>query len=161
MRINPTFFRFFNHLGCIIQLNATILTYQFQQAVDSLSLVDILFNKLLSLIERYLATTGTDITIVGISHFARTIDNTTHNTDFQAYQILGGSLDFFESSRLTLGNASKLTLLLLNRRLNTGDGFLQVIKRATTARTGDVLGLGEFDASSLEDGIGQIRQIEN
>ena len=98
--------------------------------VDGLSLRDIFLNTLFGTIERYLATTGTDIAIVGIGHFARTIDDTPHNANLQTYQIFGGSF-------------------------NLSDGLLQVVERASAARARDIFGLGEFDAGGLENAVGK------
>ena len=104
--------------------------------VNSLCLGDVLLNTLLGTIEADLASTGTDITVVGIGHLARAIDNAAHNAYLQAYQMTGGCLD-------------------------AGDGVLEVVERATATGTRDVLGLGELDAGSLQDGISQLYEFFN
>ena len=82
-------------------------------------------------IEANLATTGTDVAVVRIRHLTGTIDDAAHNTNFQTYQMTGGSLDL-------------------------GYGLLQVVERTTTARAGDILCLGELNAGSLKDAIGKV-----
>ena len=77
-----------------------------------------------------LTTAGTHIAIVGIGHLARSVDNTAHDAYLQTHKVFRGCLD-------------------LCYRL------LQVIEGSSATRTRDILGLGEFDAGCLEDGIGQ------
>ena len=105
-----------------------MLCNQLQQAFDSLFLGDVLGNTFLLLVERNLATTGTYIAIVGIGHLARTVNNTAHDAYLQTHQMAGGCL-------------------------NLSDGFLQVIQGTSAAWAGDIFGLGELDASGLQDSI--------
>ena len=86
---------------------------------------DVLFYTFLLAVETDLSATGSYVTVVGIGHFSGTVDDTSHNTYLQTLHILRGFLD----------------------ALNSG---AQIIKRAATARTGDIFGLGEFHAGGLE-----------
>ena len=65
---------------------------ELKQMFYSLSLRDIFLYADLLLVERHLARTSTNIAIVGISHFARTIYYTAHDAYLQTLEVLGGSL---------------------------------------------------------------------
>ena len=81
---------------------------QLEELFNCLFLRNVLFHADLLLVERNLPASSSDITIIGICHLTRTIDNTAHNADFQADQILGGSFD-------------------------AGDGLLEVIEGTSAA----------------------------
>ena len=63
----------------------SVLSNQFEQAVDGLCLRDILLDTFLGPIEGNLATTGTDIAVIGICHLAGAIDDTAHDAYLQTY----------------------------------------------------------------------------
>ena len=109
----------------------SVLADELDEAVDGLFLRDVLFDTLLSLVEGDLASTCTYIAVVGIGHLTRAIHDTAHDADLKSHQVLSS-------------------------RLNLGDGLLKIVKRTTTSRTGDILGLGKLDAGSLEDAISQF-----
>ena len=104
------------------------LLYQSQQMFNGLFFRYVLLNAFFLTIETNLSATGSYVTVVGIGHFSRAVDDTSHDTYLQALHILRGFLDAL-------------------------DGSAQIIKRAATARTGDILGLGELHAGGLENGI--------
>ena len=101
---------------------------ELKQAFDGFVLGNVLLYAFLSSVERYFATACSYVTIVGIRHFTGTVDNAAHDTNFQTHQVAGSG--FYAC-----------------------DSLLQVVKRAPTARTGDVFCLGEFDAGGLENGV--------
>ena len=115
-------------MGGICYLGS-VLADEFEEFVDGLGLGDILFYTLFGAIERDLTTSRTDIAIVGISHLTGTVDDTTHDTDLQAYKILRSGFDL-------------------------GDGFLEVVERAPTTWAGDVFGLGELHSCGLQNTVG-------
>ena len=103
---------------------------ELKQAFDGFFFGNVLLDALLSSVERYLATSCSDVTVIGVSHFAGTIDNAAHNANLQTNQVAGSG--FYAR-----------------------DGFLQVVQRSATARARDVFRLGEFDAGSLKDGVSE------
>ena len=48
---------------------------------------------------------------------------------------------------------------MLNRRLDLGDGLLQVVERTTTTRTRDILRLRKLDARCLKDAVGKFHEF--
>ena len=83
---------------CIV----TIGFDELDQLLNSLIFGNVFFYAFFLFIEADFSTTGTYIAIVGIRHFAGTIDNTAHNADLQTFQVRGSCFD-------------------------TGDGRLQII----------------------------------
>ena len=73
------------------------MTNQLKEFFDSFFLRDILLNTDFGFVKGNLTATCTDVTIVSVSHFTRTIHNTTHDADFQPYEIFCGSLDAGDS----------------------------------------------------------------
>ena len=67
-------------------------SYQFQQSVNGFFFGDIFQDTFLASIEGYFSSSGTDIAVVGIGHLAWSIDDTSHDTDFQSHKMLGGFL---------------------------------------------------------------------
>ena len=57
------------------------------EMLNGLSLRYALLDTFLSLVEIDLARRSTDIAIVRISHFARTIDDTAHDTDLEPLEV--------------------------------------------------------------------------
>ena len=104
---------------------------QFEKFLDGFFLGDILLDTFLRLVERDLTTTSSYITVIGIGHLARTVHDAAHDAYLQSHEILRGCLD-------------------------AGDGLLQVIERAPTTGTGDILRLRELDARCLKDGIREL-----
>ena len=100
------------------------VTNEAEKVVDGLSFGDAMLDTFLLVIERYLARTGTDITVVGISHLTGTIDDTSHNSDLQ-------------------------TLHVLRSLLYAGYRGAQIVESATAARTGDILRLYHSESSGL------------
>ena len=96
--------------------------------LHGVGLGNVFLDTLLAAIEGDFASAGTDVAIVGIGHFARAVDDAAHDADLQAHEVARG-------------------------RFDAPDGVLQVVERAAAAGTGDVLGLGEFYAGSLKDGV--------
>ena len=107
-----------------------VVTDEFEKFLYSLFLRDVLFHTLLGLVETDLSTACTYITVISISHLARTVDDTSHDTYLQSHEVL-------------------------RCRLNLGDGFLEVIERTSATRTGDVFGLGKLNTGGLEDSVGE------
>ena len=87
---------------------------------------NVLLHADLLLIEAHALRTGTDITVVGISHLTGTIDDTAHDSDLQALHVLRGLTDL-------------------------RDGVAEVIEGAAAAGAGDILRLRRAQPGSLED----------
>ena len=77
---------------------------------------NVLLDAFLLLVKTDFAASGTHVTIVGIGHLARAVDDAAHDAYLQPLQVRRGGLD-------------------------AGDGALQVIERASAAGAGDVFGL--------------------
>ena len=69
---------------------------------------NVLLDALLLLVETDFAAPGTYVAVVGIGHLARAVDDAAHDAYLQSLQVRRGSLD-------------------------TGDGALQVVERASAA----------------------------
>ena len=102
--------------------------------VNSLSLGDVLLNALLSTIEADLSSTCTHIAIVGIGHLTGSVDDTSHDTNLQTYQMTGSSL-------------------------NLGNSLLKVVECTSAARTRDILSLGEFYTRSLQNAVSKVLKL--
>ena len=112
----------------------SVFADEVEQFLDGLFLRDILFHAFLGFIEGDLTAPSTYITVVGIGHLTRTVDDTTHDADLQTHEVFRGSLDL-------------------------GDGLLQVIERTPTTRTRDILRLCELDARGLQDAVGKFHEF--
>ena len=88
----------------------SVLLDEAQQVFHCLALGDGFLYAGFLLVERNLAGTGTYITVVGVSHFAGTVDNATHDAYLQ-------------------------TLHVGSRCLYLGDGGAEVVERATATGT--------------------------
>ena len=60
----------------------TVLFDNFDKAVESLFLRDVALDALLAFVEAHFSHGCAHITVVGVCHFARTINDTAHNADF-------------------------------------------------------------------------------
>ena len=101
-----------------------ILTDEFEKFIDSLFLRNVLLYTLLGFVKGYRASSCTDIAIVGIGHLARNIDDATHDSDLQTNEVFRCSLDL-------------------------GNRLLQIVKRTSTAWSGDILCLRELNSCRL------------
>lgn len=70
-----------------------IFVYQRQQFVDGFVFGYVAFDAGFTLVERYSTFACSDVTVVGISHFARTIYDTAHYGDFETDQMCGAFSD--------------------------------------------------------------------
>ena len=61
---------------------------------NSILLGDVLEYTLFAFVQTDFATTCTYITVVGICHFARTVDNATHDANLESLQMSSGSFYF-------------------------------------------------------------------
>ena len=60
----------------------TVLFDNFDKAVESLFLRDVALDALFAFVEAHFSHGCAHITVVGVCHFARTINDTAHNADF-------------------------------------------------------------------------------
>ena len=65
-----------------IRIARSILFDQLQQALYGISLRDILLDADLAAIEAYLLGPCTNVAVICIGHFAGSVDNTAHYSDF-------------------------------------------------------------------------------
>ena len=68
-------------------LPVTTFLDEVDEMLDGLSLRYALLDTFLSLVEIDLARRSTYISVVRISHFARTIDDTAHDTDLEPLEV--------------------------------------------------------------------------
>ena len=87
---------------------------------------NVLFDALFLLVEADFASSGAHIAVVGVRHFSRTVDNASHDSYLESFQMAGGCLD-------------------------TGNGTFQVVEGASAAGTRDVFGLAGTYTSGLQD----------
>lgn len=66
---------------------------QFDQFFYSLFFRNVFLDTFLFLVQADFPSSGSYITVVCIGHFTGTIDNTSHNADFQPFQVRGRSFD--------------------------------------------------------------------
>ena len=78
----------------LVSLFLSVFLDEAQQMLHSLALGDGLLHTHLLLVERNLARSGAHISVVGIGHFARSVDYTTHDAYLQALHVGRSSLDF-------------------------------------------------------------------
>lgn len=90
-------------------LPVAVLLDEADQPLDRLLLRDIPQDAGLALVEADLPSAGAHITVVGVRHLARAIDDAAHDADLEPSQVGGGPLDL-------------------------GDRRLQVVERTATAR---------------------------
>ena len=64
-----------------------IFVYQRQQFVDGFVFGYVAFDTGFTLVERYSTFARSDVTVVGISHFTRTVYDTAHYGDFETDQM--------------------------------------------------------------------------
>ena len=105
------------------------------EALDGIFLGNVLFDALLVLVERDLASGSADIAVISICHLAGTVHDATHDANLEG-AVASIGLGF-----------------LLHGGLNAADGVLQVVKCASAARTGDVLRLVHLYASRLQNAL--------
>src|SRR5574344_1464744 len=77
-------------------------------------------------VERYLATGSSYITVVGIRHFARSVDNASHDTYLQTFHVFGSVFD-------------------------TGYRLAQIVECASASRTTDIFSFAGAQAGCLQD----------
>src|SRR6185312_15579667 len=70
-----------------------ILANDTNELIQRICRSNIFLHSLSTTIKRHLIRSRTNITIIGISHFARAIYDTTHNADLQAFQMTGTTAD--------------------------------------------------------------------
>ena len=102
---------------------------QIDQPVDSLGGFDAFVNDFLAAVEGDFVWTDTDVAVVGIRHFAGTVDDAAHDSNFDAFEVLGALAD-------PCGR------------------FLQVKQRSSTAWTTDIFRLGDAQATCLKNAEG-------
>ena len=100
------------------------------QPLDGCGLGDVHLDALLALVQADAAGSRSDVAVVGVGHLARTVDDTSHDADFQVGQVGCRLLD------------------ALYRRL-------QVKHRPAAAGARDKFGLADAQAGRLQDGVGQ------
>lgn|SRR5690606_21510393 len=66
-----------------------VFTYKFNKLVYGLSSRDIAAHNILSSVKSNSSWSGTDISVVRICHFTRTIHNTSHNSNLDTLQVIG------------------------------------------------------------------------
>ena len=106
-----------------------MLLDEVNQAVDGIVLGDIHLDALLALIQADASCRGTDVAVVGVGHFARSVDDTAHDTDFQVFEVG-------------------------RRLLHAVHCRLQVKHRPAAARARDELRLADALTRRLQDGKG-------
>src|SRR5699024_3549930 len=99
---------------------------EFYQLFHRLFFGNVLFDALLLLVEADFASSGAYIAIISIGHFSGTVDNASHDSYLESFQMAGGCLD-------------------------TGNGTFQVVEGASAAGTRDVFGLAGTYTSGLQD----------
>ena len=70
----------------ILLLSVSIALNEFQQFLHGFFLRDVLENTLFAFVKRNAILAGADIAVIGIRHFAGTVDNTAHDGDFEIVQ---------------------------------------------------------------------------
>ena len=85
---------------------------------------NVLLDAFLLLVKTDFAASGTHVTLVGIGHLARSVDDATHDAYLQPLQVRRGGLD-------------------------AGDGALKVVERASAAGAGNVFGLAGAQTAGL------------
>ena len=73
-----------------------------------------------------------DVAEIGVRHFARSVYDAAHDSDGHAVEVRSAGFDF-------------------------AHGFLDVVKRTTAARAGDVFRSRLAGAGALEDGVGELK----
>ena len=76
-----------------IKLFSALVVYQFKQSFYGFFFRNVFHYTLFLLVERYLATTGTHISEVSISHLSRAIYDTTHDAYLQSFHMTRRRLD--------------------------------------------------------------------
>src|SRR3989339_1450584 len=66
----------------------SIITNDPDQFIQGIFCIDILLDNFFPAVKGNLTRTGTHISIVGISHFSRTVHNTTHDSYFKSLEMI-------------------------------------------------------------------------
>ena len=64
--------------------------YESQQMLHGLILWYIFLHTFLAAIERDAVRTGSYVAVVGVGHFAGTVDYASHDADLESYEVAGG-----------------------------------------------------------------------
>ena len=103
---------------------AVVFFDEFEEFVHGRFCRYVAFDNLLAAVEGDFPRAASDITVIGIGHLARAVDNAAHDPDFYALEVVGAASD-------------------------SGGGLLKVEEGATTGGAGDVFGFGDASARGL------------
>src|SRR5690554_4473622 len=113
-------------VGCRRVDPIAVFAYQFYEFVHGIRSGNVSLYDLLLLVQGYFVVSGTHVTVVGVGHFARTVDDASHDADLNAFEVRSSGADH-------------------------GRGFLKVEKRAAARGTGDVLRFADAGPRSLQN----------
>src|SRR6266704_1045745 len=100
------------------------------QAINRFSLQNVKFNRRFAHVQIDLSWRAADVPKIGVGHFAGSVDDAAHNSDFHALEMPGS-------------------------RFDTGSDSLQVEQRAATRRASSVFGFEGATTCCLENVVGQ------
>ena len=113
---------FVSCLQCLLPVSVSL--DKFDELLYRLFFGNVLLDAFLLLVKTDFAASGTHVTIVGIGHLARSVDDAAHDAYLQSFQVRRSGLD-------------------------AGDGTLQIVERASAAGTGDVFRLAGTQTAGL------------